>query len=81
MEKFISIEGNARTNTKIVDKKNNIVTEINEPGSSVTKADLLKFYLLFDDLVKPEDIVVLSGSVCPGIPDEIYGELTERAKN
>jgi len=79
-DKFISIEGNTRTNTKIVDKKNNIVTEINEPGPIVAKVDLLKFYLLFDDLVKPEDIVVLAGSVSQGIPDDIYGELTIRAK-
>lgn len=46
----------------------------------VTHTDLLKFYRLFEDLVKPKDIVVLSGSVCLGIPDGIYGELTERAK-
>lgn len=80
IDKFISIEGNTRINTKIVDKKNNIVTEINEPGPIATKEDLLKFYHLFDDLVKPKDIVILSGSVCQGIPDDIYGVLTERAK-
>jgi len=79
-DKFISIEGNTRTNTKIVDKRNNKVTEINESGPIVTREELLKFYNLFDDLVKPKDIVVLSGRVCRGIPDDIYGELTERAK-
>ncbi|MGB4590522.1 MAG: PfkB family carbohydrate kinase, partial [Clostridiaceae bacterium] len=79
-DKFISIEGSIRTNTKIIDKKSNKVTEINEPGPLVTPIDLTKFYLLFDDLVKPEDIVVLSGRVSPGIPDDIYGLLTEKAK-
>lgn len=80
MEKLLTVEGSTRTNTKIIDKKNNLVTEINEPGPIVSKRDLLKLYQLFEELVKPKDIVVLSGSLSQGVPDDIYSVLTEKAK-
>ncbi|QAT41347.1 1-phosphofructokinase [Clostridium sp. JN-9] len=78
--KFISIEGDTRTNTKIVDVLNNTHTDINEPGPEVDSKKMQKFIDEFKILCKKNDIVVLSGGVSPSIPKDIYYKLTIIAK-
>lgn len=79
-ERFVSVAGSTRTNTKVVDRKNGIYTDINEPGPVITKGELEKFYSLYDGIVKAGDVVVLSGGICQGLPGDIYGILTRKAK-
>ncbi|AAK78213.1 1-phosphofructokinase (fructoso 1-phosphate kinase) [Clostridium acetobutylicum EA 2018] len=77
---FITVSGNTRTNTKIVDDLNKVYTDINEAGPSISSKELEMFMNKFKDMCNKDDIVVLSGGVAPGIPKNIYGTLTKIAK-
>lgn len=66
------VEGETRTNLKVVDTEGHTNTDINEPGPLVGEADLqaLLDRLLAD--VEPTDTVVLAGSVPKGAPVDVY---------
>ena len=71
---FIRVKGDNRTNLKVIDR-NGCLTEINEPGITVTESDGLK---LFEQLAKKatsNGIFVLSGSRCQGVDTEIYARM------
>lgn len=70
---FHFVEGETRTNLKVVDKEGRTNTDINEPGVTVSE-DILKSVL--EGLLKKaggKDIVVLSGSLPKGAPKDTYG--------
>lgn len=77
---FVRIDGNTRTNTKIVDNINKIFTDVNEPGPEIKGSDLESFIEKFSGLCGTDDIVVLSGGVSSSIPEDIYKTLTQIAK-
>lgn len=75
---FVFINGETRTNLKIVDKIKHENTDINEVGPEVTIETInLVEEKLFDSL-KPSDIVVFSGSIPKGVPENIYGKWIEK---
>ena len=71
---FYKIGGETRTNLKIVDLNNQKTTEINEKGFPVSEKDLNGFRRKFRTLLKHTDIVVLCGSLLPGVPSNFYKE-------
>lgn len=77
---FLFVEGETRTNLKVVDHFRSTNTDINEPGLiEVMEADLKKLEgKLFSDLTEG-DLLVLSGSIPSGVPTGIYREWAERA--
>lgn len=78
--KFIFVNGETRTNIKVIDKINGTNTDINEPGTFVSEEDLQKVELsIFENLSK-DSIVIFSGSVPQGIPKSIYGKWINKAK-
>ena len=78
---FRFVEGQTRTNIKIIDRVGHTNTDINEPGLTVTDADLDA--LLNDLLAKVHagDIVVLAGSLPKGAPQDTYRVWTSACKN
>ncbi|OGO77552.1 MAG: 1-phosphofructokinase [Clostridiales bacterium GWB2_37_7] len=69
---FVYVEGETRTNVKISDPINNMVTDINEPGPFVSQDavdELSK--LLFNGLGK-EDLLIFTGSTPQGVNKDIY---------
>ena len=74
---FIPVEGETRTNTKIVETAG-IVTELNEPGPEVTKEHVEKLIQKLEGYASPDTLVVLSGSIPRGVDRNIYGVITER---
>ena len=77
---FVRISGETRTNLKLFDLSNQKITEINEHGCPVDAKDLASFVQKFNQLLPTCEIVVLSGSTPPGIPDNFYYECIEDAK-
>lgn len=77
---LIQTPGETRTNLKIFDQSANKITEINEAGFHVTPEILNSFRHKFKALVKESDIVVLSGSLPPGVPEDFYAECVLTAK-
>jgi 1-phosphofructokinase len=78
---FMRIPGETRTNLKIIDDSVNQITEINEQGFSVSQDDMESFLLKLDTLSGDAEIVILSGSLPPGIPVDYYATCARIAKN
>jgi 1-phosphofructokinase len=77
---FMETSGETRTNLKIIDESVNKTTEINESGFYVSHDDLMTFKRKFQSLLKDASIVVISGSVPPGVPSDFYAECISIAK-
>ncbi|HEX3017307.1 MAG TPA: 1-phosphofructokinase [Caproicibacter sp.] len=78
---FLQIPGETRTNLKIFDESINKMTEINETGFQVTPEILDSFRNKFKESIRGAAMVVLSGSLPPGIPDGFYAECIAAAKS
>lgn len=78
------LDGLTRINTKLVDTQRGETTDLNMPGpefTPATAAELLEQILeRLDRLVGPAHWVVLSGSLPPGMPEEVYATLTRRVQ-
>ena len=71
---FIKIVGTTRTNIKVLDKINGI-TELNEPGITLSKQDEKNICDKLEQLASPEVIFVLSGSLPIGVEGDFYQRL------
>lgn len=77
-QNFVQLTGETRTNLKIVDKDNHEETEINEPGAQVNINQLAELEEQILSTAKAGDSVVLTGSLPPGVPEDIYAKLTKK---
>lgn len=69
---FHYVEGETRTNLKIIDTVSHTNTDINEPGVTVSEEILSKLLSDLSDRIQEGDIVVLSGSIPKGAPENTY---------
>lgn len=76
-QKFIEVKESTRTNIKLVDIKNKVLTEINETGNPISSEELGRFKDILIGLVKKGDVVVLSGSIPPNLPRTLYYDLIQ----
>jgi len=76
---FVNVDGEIRTNLKVLDLKNKIITEFNENGFQVTSQQLAEFKLKLESILVDTSILVLGGSYPQGIPSSIYQECIELA--
>ena len=76
----LEVEGETRTNTKIVDQELHTNTDVNEPGPTVTAEQLQQ---LLDKLVadiEEGDTVILAGSIPAGAPTDTYATWVSACK-
>jgi 1-phosphofructokinase len=71
---FKFIEGETRTNLKVIDHVNHTNTDINEPGITVTEDILDSLLISLNEKLYKNDIVILSGSLPKGAPVNTYGK-------
>ena len=78
----VTCPGSLRRNTSIIDSEG-VQTQINEPGINVTEDKLREFIGLYKSELNCQGgcVVVLSGSVPPGVPKDIYRKLCTIARN
>ncbi len=76
----VQIEGETRTNLKIVDPATQAYTDINDSGSAVNDEQLGVFEKKLMNYVSSQSVVVFTGSVPPGISKDIYKTLIERVQ-
>ena len=69
---FCFVDGETRTNLKIIDPVNHTNTDINEPGITVSKEVLEELLSRLLANILPGDLVVLSGSLPKGAPKDTY---------
>ena len=72
----IPAEGETRTNVKVIDPVCHTNTDINEPGAAIDAKTLKEMLSWMAGALRPEDILVLSGSVPSTVTPDIYGKLT-----
>ena len=77
---FIQVPGETRVNLKIKDPLSGTETEINEPGFHVDAKYLKQLEEKLADYAGRCAAVVLSGSLPPGVPTDIYSGLVRIAK-
>ncbi|WP_432403842.1 1-phosphofructokinase [Wukongibacter sp. M2B1] len=77
---FLFIEGQTRTNVKVVDGINNLVTDINENGPFVSADDLKAFEKKVIDNLSKDSIAVFSGSIPRNVDKKVYKRLISKAK-
>ena len=78
---FTPIEQETRTNFIIADTKNNLQTRIDAPGPRISKRELERFEDRLRRIDPRPDMMVIGGSVPPGIPTNIYYDIVTRCKN
>ncbi len=76
---FVHVDGITRTNLKVLNKDKEL-TELNEIGPHITEAQIEALKDTLKANLKPDDIVVLSGSAPYGVKSDIYCELGLLAK-
>lgn len=72
---FHTVEGAIRVNTKVFSLDGSGVTELNEPGTTLTAEDLDIFFDMAIEKTRDSDYVVVTGSLPPGCPAHTYREL------
>ncbi|BBH24163.1 tagatose-6-phosphate kinase [Paenibacillus baekrokdamisoli] len=77
---MIEAPGETRVNLKIVDESTKQTTELNEPGFMVDTDLLEQFQAVFKSKAAEASIIVLGGSLSPGIPPNYYRSLIEIAR-
>ena len=75
LQRFHTVEGAIRVNTKVVSLDGSGVTELNESGPMLTAEDIDVFFDLAIDAAGESDYVVVTGSLPPGCPEGTYREL------
>lgn len=70
------VDGQTRTNLKIIDPQLGENTDINEPGPAVTEQQLEKLKEMISEKMNPGDLVILSGSLPAGADVRLYEKWT-----
>lgn len=78
---FVEVDGHLRVNRKLFDESKSEMTECNEKGMPVTKEEVDVLLQLLEEELKEAAILVLSGSVPPGVEKDIYSVMTSMANN
>lgn len=76
----VAIEGDTRTNLKIIDTQTGTHTDINEPGPVVDSQELLDLLQRLTSDIEEGDVVVLSGSLPRGVPSDTYATWIRASK-
>ena len=76
---FVEVEGRLRVNQKFFDESKSEMTECNEKGTSVSCEDVHKLLELLAAELSDALVLVLSGSVPPGVDKDIYAVMTNMA--
>ena len=77
--RFTKVAGETRSSINIL-AEDGYVTEVLEPGPSVSAQELEQFISDYKEAVNECELVIMSGSVARGIPADIYGQLVTIGK-
>lgn len=80
---MVTLPGSMRTNMKLFEEETGIMSEVNEKGdpiSAETLQELLDLYQKVLENLDESSMVLLSGSIPPGVPADIYYQMIQMAK-
>jgi 6-phosphofructokinase 2 len=78
---FTPIQQETRTNFIIADTKNSKQTRIDAPGPRISKRELERFRHKIGRIDPKPDLMVIGGSVPPGVPTNIYYDIVKGCKD
>lgn len=73
---FFDVPGACRTTINILDRANHRETVITEAGPEVTRQHVRQLLAALEDRVTAGDIVVCSGSIISGAPEDLYARIS-----
>jgi 1-phosphofructokinase len=76
---FVFTNQRIRTNVKVLEQHSGKVTELNEAGFPISKGQQDRFIEHYAELLSKIDVVILAGSLPPGIEPSFYYSLIEQA--
>jgi tagatose 6-phosphate kinase len=79
-EEFEDVGGESRRTLAVVDAAAGDATGFWEPGAAIGPDDWTRFLERYDRLVAGARAVVLTGSLPPGLPHDVYADLVHRAR-
>lgn len=71
---FVTVDGETRTNTKVFENSG-AVTELNEPGPTITAAQMEQLLEKLSGYAKEDTLFILAGSIPNGVDKEIYAKI------
>ena len=77
---FVQTGLESRTCLSIVDDETQVITEVYERGEPLPAEKVAEFVAHFKTIIADYDVITLSGSIPPGVPDDIYAQLIQIAK-
>lgn len=78
-DEMVIVGGQSRRTVAVVSREEHDATVFNEPGPPITAAEWEQFTRRFEDLAREAELVVLSGSLPPGVPGDGYAQLVRAA--
>ncbi len=72
---FVEVAGETRSNVTVIDAATGVTTKLNEPGPTVTPADVMTFEERLRARLAPGDVCVMSGALPAGAPADTYARL------
>lgn len=78
---FVEVQGETRSNITVIDEATGVTTKLNEPGPTITEADLRALEERLTGRIQQGDLCVLSGSLPPGTPVDTYARLVTAVQN
>lgn len=78
---FTKISEETRTNIIIFDRSRGTQTSLNAPGPTIKPHELALFFQKLEHLVPMPTMVVISGSIPPGVPVDIYARIIHSLKD
>jgi 6-phosphofructokinase 2 len=78
---IIATKSPTRENIMVVDGATNNQYRFNLPGKTLLPEEYNQVLLELDHLIPKPDFIVASGSLAPGIPDNFYATIAQKAKD
>lgn len=79
--RLVPVPGKIRTNIKLFDESTSSMTEFNERGQFLEDSAISNIWNALMDAAKTSFLLVLSGSICPGIPERFYKDVIEAVRS
>ncbi|MEG0742614.1 MAG: 1-phosphofructokinase family hexose kinase [Clostridia bacterium] len=76
----VHVPADIRVNLKVTDSARHVMTEINERGAGVPAQAVRAVLERLKELLKQTALLVVDGSVPPGVPSTIYADMIRMAK-
>ena len=74
------MKGTTRTNTVITARNDGRHLKVNQKGAEIGAEELAEVERVLDGLLGAGDVLILAGSLPPGVPADFYRDLVERYK-